>query len=441
MIGPGAARFLPVCLCLLCPLAAEAQIKLGARLVAGGFSEPTAIARPRDGSGRFFIGELGGRIRVIDSNGLTLPEDFLHLGQGGLNRILHGSEYGLLHVEFHPDYILNGRFFVYYNRLEDGATVLAEYRVSSNPNQADPTETPILTIPQPFLNHNGGQIAFGPDGYLYLSLGDGGFQTVQDFYNNAQNKNSLLGKILRIDVDSARPYAIPATNPFVGTDGADEIFAMGFRNPWRISFDRATGRLFAADVGHLEQEEIDLVVKGGNYGWRVMEGNGCFPNTVGGCNPEGAYTTPIHAYPHTIGSCVTGGHVYRGRLNPQLEGLYLFADFYAGWIWGLLEEPGHAWRRLNLWQSPWSIATFGEDENGEIYFADYFKGEVLQLVDLTTCDLNSDFSVDGTDLQHFLRQAKGAEPPEGVGRADLNLDGGIDYRDIFLMQRFWDRRP
>lgn len=441
MVPPRAVRILPFGFLLLCPLACEGQIKLASRLVAAEFHEPTAIAQPRDGTGRLFIGELGGRIRIIDASGAVLAEDFLNLGQGALNRILHGSEYGLLHVEFHPEFAANRRFFVYYNRLEDGATVLAEYQASANPNVAGPTEMVILTFPQPFLNHNGGQIAFGPDGYLYLSLGDGGFQTVQDFYNNAQNKESLLGKILRIDVDSARPYSIPATNPFVGLEGADEIFAMGFRNPWRISFDRVTGRLFAADVGHLGQEEIDLVENGGNYGWRVMEGNGCFPNSVGGCNPVGAYITPIHAYTHTIGSCVTGGHVYRGRMNPQLEGLYIFADFYSGGIWGLIESANNVWSRISLWQSPWNIATFGEDESGELYFADYFKGEVHQLVDLTTCDLNSDFSVDGTDLQHFLRQAKGAEPPNGVGRADLNLDGGIDYRDIFLMQRFWDRRP
>jgi hypothetical protein len=279
----------------------------------------------------------------------------------------------LLGLAFHPDYETNGYFFVNYTDAA-GNTVIASYSVSGNPNVANAgSGSTILTVAQPFSNHNGGQLAFGPDGYLYVALGDGG--SGGDPGNRAQNTNDLLGKLLRLDVDAASPYAVPASNPFVGQAGArGEIWALGLRNPWRFSFDRRSGDLFTADVGQGTWEEINVQpaasAGGENYGWRLMEGAHCY-NPATGCDP-GGLTYPALEYPHTGGNCsVTGGYRYRGTAFPFLDGTYLFGDFCTGIIWGGRRGGNGPWRMQQLLDSPHQLATFGEDEQGELYLASF----------------------------------------------------------------------
>jgi hypothetical protein len=286
-----------------------------------------------------------------------------------------GGERGLLGVAFHPDYAHNGLFYVNYTNIA-GDTVVARYSVSADPDLADPGSASILlTISQPFSNHNGGQLQFGPDGYLYIGVGDGG--SGGDPGNRAQDLGLLLGKILRIDVDvdknAADLYYIPLDNPFVGPgDGAlDEIWAWGLRNPWRFSFDRLTGDLFIADVGQNSWEEVDFQpdtsTGGENYGWRLMEGNSCY-NPPTSCN-DGTLTLPILVYDHSAGCAVTGGYRYRGSKNPDLYGLYLYGDYCSGRIWGAQEDGLGGWSSRVLLDTNFSISSFGEDESGEIYFA------------------------------------------------------------------------
>jgi glucose/arabinose dehydrogenase len=283
-------------------------------------------------------------------------------------------------LAFHPNFSTNRKFYVNYTRRVAGQlqTIVAEYQASTaNPNQADTSSARILlTINQPFDNHNGGQLAFGPDGFLYIGVGDGG--SGGDPNNNGQNKTVLLGKLLRIDVNSTsagKQYAIPPGNPFAsGVGGAPEIFAYGFRNPWRFSFD--SSRLFVADVGQDAFEEIDLVESGKNYGWRVMEGTHCF-NPASNCDQTGL-TLPIFDYPHSDGESVTGGFVYRGSAIPALVGTYVFADFISGNIW-LLNESGSTWTRTLAIASGRGVSSFGRDDSGEIYVVDY-SGSILRLV-------------------------------------------------------------
>jgi hypothetical protein len=262
--------------------------------------------------------------------------------------------------------------------------VIARYSVSLDPNRADPQSGGILlTIPQPFSNHNGGQLQFGPNGYLYIGIGDGG--SGGDPQNNGQDLGTLLGKILRIDVDSGWPFTIPADNPFVGIGGArDEIWSFGLRNPWRFSFDRLTGDMFIADVGQNSWEEVNFQPStstgGENYGWRLMEGNSCF-NPATNCD-NGTLTLPILVYDHSVGCSVTGGYRYRGSKNPRLNGLYLYGDFCTGLIWGAQEDGLGGWNTTVLLDTNFSISTFGEDESGEIYFAhrSATDGEIYQVI-------------------------------------------------------------
>jgi glucose/arabinose dehydrogenase len=255
-------------------------------------------------------------------------------------------------------------------------TVIAEYHASTvDPNVADSAEQILLTINQPFDHHNGGQIQFGPDGFLYIGLGDGG--SGGDSLGNGQNMNTLLGKVLRIDVDSTSPYTIPADNPFVGQAGVrPEIWAWGFRNPWRFSFDPTTGRLFLGDVGQSSFEEVDLVVKGGNYGWNIMEGLHCFqpPN---GCSTSGL-ELPIAEYDHSVGGSVTGGYVFRGNSMSELRGRYIFGDFISGRIWSLERTNAGSWTRTLLLDTDLNISCFGLDRAGELLVSDY-SGRVLRL--------------------------------------------------------------
>jgi hypothetical protein len=346
--------------------------------IATGIDRPVAITHAGDGSGRLFITLRGGRVMIHDSQGLRATP-FLDISA----QVTTDGERGLLSIAFHPEYSTNGLFFVNHTDL-NGDTVIARYRVSGNPDIADPASaTVLLTIAQPFANHNGGQLNFGPDGHLYIGMGDGG--SGGDPFNNAQDLGSLLGKMLRIDVDATLPYAIPGDNPFVTTPGArPEIWALGLRNPWRFSFDRLTGDLFIADVGENAWEEIDFQpaasAGGENYGWRRMEGAHCF-NPATDCN-DGTLKLPIIEYPHGGGDCsITGGYRYRGANSPGLVGLYLYADFCTGKIRGATEESPGVWSSELVNDTGLQLTAFGEDEAGEVYVAhfDPSAGAVYQV--------------------------------------------------------------
>ncbi len=328
--------------------------------VLGGLDNPVFVTHATDASNRLFVVEQPGRIKVLQADA-TVPTVFLNI----TSKVNFGGERGLLGLAFHPQFQQNRRFFVNYTREPDGATVIAEYHVSAqDPNVAEPAETVLLTIPQPFANHNGGMIAFGPEGYLYIGMGDGG--SANDPGNRAQNIKELLGKMLRIDVDhpnGAQAYSSPPDNPFNGTAGRDEIFAVGLRNPFRFSFDRATGELYVGDVGQGSFEEIDKVTRGGNYGWRVMEGNHCNPSFNNGQCSTAGFTTPIAEYGHTQGRCsLTGGYVYRGTKGALPVGSYVFGDYCTGEIF-LLDGGVES----VLLDTDLNISSFGEDRDGEIY--------------------------------------------------------------------------
>ncbi|MFN3308599.1 MAG: PQQ-dependent sugar dehydrogenase [Anaerolineales bacterium] len=354
-------------------------------VIASGLEAPVDITHAGDGSGRLFIVEQPGRIRVI-KQGALLSTPFLDI----TSLVLYGGERGFLGLAFHPDYEQNGYFYVNYTRQPDGATVVARYRVSTlNPDQADPNSaTTLLIIDQPYANHNGGCLKFGPDGYLYIGMGDGG--SGGDPQNYAQNKDSLLGKMLRIDVDHGSPYAIPADNPFVGQPGADEIWALGLRNPWRFSFDRLSGDLYIADVGQNLWEEVNFQASstpgGVNYGWRCREGAHPY-NSSPPCNDAAflaTLTDPFTEYSHSEGYSVTGGFVYRGSRYPNLYGTYFFADYVNGKIWSIkkLSDSPLTWsaRTLEL-QAGFNISSFGEGEDGELYLANHNQGKIHHLTD------------------------------------------------------------
>jgi glucose/arabinose dehydrogenase len=351
---------------------------LGAHVDIGAFEFPTAIqlenvlttlsspvfvTNAHDQSNRLFIVEQGGRIKVLQP-GATAATVFLDIA----SRVLSGGERGLLGLAFHPYYKTTGRFFVYYTRQTDGAIQIAEYHVSAaDPNVADTTERIIITIPHPTnSNHNGGTVVFGPDGYLYAGTGDGG--AGNDPPNNAQNINVLLGKIIRLDIDhtnGAIPYAVPSDNPFVGVTGADEIYMVGMRNPYRFSFDRdGSHQMYVADVGQGQWEEIDIGQLGGNFGWRIYEGNHCTGNDPGLCNP-GGFVFPIAEYQHLSGRCsITGGYVYRGTRGIVTQGDYVYGDYCTGEIFKL-----HGGVQSVLLDLPTNntLSGFGEDEEGELY--------------------------------------------------------------------------
>jgi uncharacterized repeat protein (TIGR01451 family) len=352
------------------------------QIVASGLDHPALVTYAGDGSARLFILEQPGQIKIVQ-NGVVLSPSFLDLRA----KVSYGGERGLLGLAFHPAYTTNGYFYVNYTRLSDGATVVERYQVSANPNLALPGSAfQILVIPQPYANHNGGHLAFGPDGKLYIGMGDGG--SGGDPQNLAQNINSLLGKMLRIDVDSALPYGIPSDNPFVGKAGADEIWALGLRNPWRFSFDRQTGDLWIGDVGQNVWEEVDFQpggVGGLNYGWRCYEGTHAY-----NLNPAcvGVQTPPVAEYNHSEGQSVTGGFVYRGKRFPALTGYYFYADFSQGKIWSL-QKTGSTWSSpLLVLDTPFAISSFGEDQEGEVYITDYYGGTIRFLADALGPDPN-----------------------------------------------------
>lgn len=335
--------------------------------VTGGLEDPVYLTHAGDRSGRLFVVEQAGRIRII-RDGRVLPRPFLDIR----DKVASGGEMGLLSVAFHPRYAANGRFFVNYTAQDGGRrrTVIAEYRASPpGADVASLEERVLLEIDQPFPNHNGGLNLFGPDGMLYIGMGDGG--SGRDPMDNGQRLDTLLGKLLRIDVDGEGRYRVPSDNPFVGRGGArPEIWAYGLRNPWRFSFDRATGRLFLGDVGQNAWEEIDLIERGGNYGWRIMEGNHChIPST--GCNRTGL-EPPVAEYATGREGCaVTGGYVYRGSRIRNLVGRYLFGDYCSGTIWMLTEAGSGRWTMTRVLATDLRISSFGEDQAGELYIVDH----------------------------------------------------------------------
>jgi glucose/arabinose dehydrogenase len=343
--------------------------------VAEGLFEPVRVTHAGDSSGRLFVLEKAGTIRIVRDKTL-LDTPFLDL-----TALVGSMEYeqGLLGLAFHPQYKSNGLFFVNYTDKR-GDTVIARYRVSNDPNRADPTSVKtILTIEQPFDNHNGGHLAFGPDGYLYIGMGDGGYGG--DPFGHGQNRGTLLGKLLRIDIERGDPYAIPPTNPFVGQSGArGEVWALGLRNPWQFSFDRATGDLYIGDVGQERYEEINFqpaASRGGeNYGWVVMEGNQCNPPDRS-CNQTGL-VLPVAVYGHVGCASVTGGYVYRGYREP-LVGAYFYADYCRGRFWALIQHNGR-WLDTLVLDSDLLVTGFGEDEVGEIYVVNLSPGEIYRLV-------------------------------------------------------------
>lgn len=345
--------------------------------VADNIPSPVFLTHAGDGSGRLYIVGQEGFIFILQKK-KVLEKPFLNIKK----KVRSGGEMGLLGLAFHPGFKHNKRFFVNYTSSRGGLhTVIAEYKAVDGLKADENSQKILLKIGQPYPNHNGGGIVFGPDGYLYIGMGDGG--AGNDPQNRAQNLNELLGKMLRINVDKtdgASLYSIPADNPFVNTEGArPEIWSYGMRNPWRFSFDALTKKLFAADVGQDEREEIDIIEKGGNYGWRITEGATCTPAINAQCDKSG-FAPPLFDYNHDEGCSVTGGYVYRGKQIPKLCGAYLFGDYCSGNIWGLRAEGKKTTKyKLLIKSSGLNISSFGEDADGELYVLD-LKGAVYKIV-------------------------------------------------------------
>jgi len=373
---------------------------------ATGFNNPIEIAHA--GDSRLFVVEQSGIIKIVNSNGTVNPTPFLNIS----SLVSCCGERGLLGLAFHNSYSTNGFFYVNYTNTA-GNTVVARYTVSSNPDVADNTSgTIIITINQPFSNHNGGTIKFGPDGYLYIGMGDGG--SGGDPGNRAQNINELLGKMLRIDINSAAPYGIPSSNPYAGAiPGADEIWAIGLRNPWKFSFNRLNGDLWIADVGQDQVEEINKVsstAAGLNYGWRCYEGNAAYNTT--GCAAMSTMTFPFAQYTHsTTSTCsITGGYVYTGNTYPAMQNKYFFADYCVNRI-GMVDTSGNITYSANFSGSN-SFTSFGENSSGELFITGTSQDIVYRVID--TALGNDDFAKNGfsmypnpADSELFLSNSNG----------------------------------
>jgi len=399
--------------------------------IAGGLNNPVFITNAGDGSDRIFVIERAGQIRII-KNGILLTTPFLNI-QSSVKST--GGEQGLLALAFHPSYESNGKFYVAYTAPRDGDSegsnlVLERFSVSAgDPDQATLTgRSVLLTIGHPTHgNHNGGTLAFGHDGYLYWSTGDGG--DAGDPNNNAQNLNRRLGKILRLDVNSGDPYAIPPSNPFYSSTEPGikkEIWAYGLRNPWRLSFDRLTHQFYIADVGQGQREEINVQPAnspgGENYGWRVMEGSLCF-NPPSGCDQSGK-VLPVAEYDHSLGCSVTGGYVYRGSNFPSLYGYYFYGDYCSGRLFSLIKNAD--WEAVELVDTAYKITSFGEDEQGEIYLADYATGKLFNIgyiEDTTPPVVNSIVRADPDPVSTFQTDftVTFSEAVTGVNRGDFAL--------------------
>jgi len=347
------------------------SLSIGLEQVVDGLSLPVAVVNAQDGSNRLFVVEKGGTIRLVE-DGVLKEEPFLDISDS----VSGSSEQGLLGLAFEPQ--RSERFYVNYTD-RSGATVITRYQVSSDPDVADLASAEIiLTISQPASNHNGGNVLFAPDGYLWIGTGDGG--AANDRFLNGQNKESLLGAMLRLDVSGEQGYSIPPDNPFVGGGGAAEIWAIGLRNPWRYSFDSATNDLWVADVGQNEWEEVHKVASnsaGLNYGWPILEGTHCFTDAT--CATD-RLLLPITEYNHRQGCSITGGHVYRGNAYPQMQGNYYFSDFCSGLIWAIDAANNSFTEPTLLLESNLRVSSFGEDEAGELYLTSYENGTLYRVV-------------------------------------------------------------
>lgn len=420
-------------------------------LVAGNLSRPVYVTHAGDDSGRLFVVEQSGQIRIL-RDGQVDPTPFLDLSARTGGGTAGGSEQGLLGLAFAPDYAANGRFYVYYYTIRN-STQLSRFQVSADdPDRADPaSEQPLLNVAQPQGNHNGGQIAFGPDGYLYVALGDGGGANDDGAghgtIGNGQNPMNLLGTLVRLDVESdptSTEYEIPASNPFVGVEGfLDEIWAYGLRNPYRFSFDRDTGDLYIADVGQGAREEINVELAGDpgghNYGWRRYEGTRCTQIQGDSCDDEGL-TFPVHEYSHSAGRCsVTGGYVHRGSdAWTYLHGTYLYADYCTGEIWGL-KRDGDAWANQLLVDAPFNISGFGEDQEGTIYVCKLdlqtaSNGALYRVTETTEYpDFDEDLMPDAYEIYYGF-------DTNNVDDAaiDSDVDGLTNYEEFIAGTDPWD---
>lgn len=449
-------------LCL--PAAVQAgAITLDSTRIATGLERPVFVTHAPGDFDRIFVLEKRGHIEILDATNNYAPlGQFLDIDfrvGGGTSSF---SEQGLLGMAFHPEYATNGKFYLNYTNT-GGNTVVAEYTVSADPNVANITETKITQLAQPFSNHNGGWIDFGPDGYLYIATGDGG--SGGDPGNRGQDlTNQPLGKMLRIDVDGsgAGPfgmYSVPASNPFVGTGNTQEIWAYGLRNPWRNAFDRATGDLYIADVGQNQWEEINVQpassAGGENYGWRCYEGNNNF--NTSGCAPAATMVFPVHEYSHAIGFSITGGYVYRGCLMPELDGSYFFADYGSARIWTF--EWTQAGGMTNLQErtselappsgqgSISNITSFGQDAYGELFICDQgsssSNGEIFKVVpsgaptgSCCPADADGDGDSDFDDLNVILSNWNSAGP-DGDVHPFPGGDGSVDFNDLNAVLGRW----
>jgi glucose/arabinose dehydrogenase len=398
--------------------------ELTAVLVADGLDDPIFVSSPPNDIERLFVVEQSGRIKII-KGGSLLPTPFLNI----TSFISTGGERGLLGLAFHPDFSINGYFFINYTNTS-GNSVIARLKASSNPDLAEIDSLELmLTVNQPFSNHNAGMLAFSPiDGYLYVGFGDGG--SANDPGNRAQSNSTLLGKMLRIDVDNGLPYTIPFDNPYVDSVNIpDEIWAFGLRNPWRYSFDGETGDLYIGDVGQNQWEEVSYQsgasTGGENYGWRLMEGDHCF-NPSSNCDP-GGLTYPIHEYSHNNGCSITGGYVYRGCAIPDLQGTYFFADYCDASIWTFKYDGTNLTDFMDRTTELdpvgsldiGGISSFGEDARGELYICDLSDGEMFKIVAVNPVDCNSNGTSDNCDI--YLGES-----------FDENLNGIPDECEIYL---------
>jgi len=355
-----------VLLSLALPLSANPKVSLQNYFPKLNFIMPIGMIEHPFIDNQWYLVEQSGKVVQIDNKQST------HIFADIQTKVDAGGEKGLLGMAFHPSFRKNNLLYFSYTAQFNGdlVSIISSWKVSGKKVDTN-SEQILLRINQPYGNHNGGQITFGPDGYLYIGMGDGGW--AGDPQKHGQNTNTLLGAMLRIDVDNGTPYSIPADNPFIKTGGKKEIYASGLRNPWRWSFDLKTGDLWLADVGQNRYEEINIIENGKNYGWNILEGKHCYKLW---CSEEG-YTSPIYEYKHNIGQSVTGGYVYRGKQIPELDGQYIFGDFVSGTIWSLKREAEITVK--TLLKTDDNISSFAQSRDGEIYLLSYQKGIVYKL--------------------------------------------------------------
>jgi glucose/arabinose dehydrogenase len=397
-------------------------------LFASGLSNPVCIANA--GDNRLFVVDQAGYIRIVDSDGMVRTQPFLDVR----DRVTFGGERGLLGLAFHPEYKTNGFFYINYVGVGD-ITTISSFKVNSvNPEIADPeSELKLMTITQPFSNHNGGTLCFGPDGYLYIGLGDGG--SGGDPGNRAQNPKEYLGKMLRIDVNNGNPYAIPTSNPFYkSTTTLPEIWSLGLRNPWKFSFDRLTGDMWIADVGQNAIEEVNMQTansKGGeNYGWRCYEGNQTY--NTSGCAAASTLTFPVYTYPQGTDCSVTGGYVYRGDVSSAYYGHYFFTDYCSDRIW-TLHKVGENWVKEDFGRFTGNnFSTFGEGSDGKLYVAGRGSGKIYRVVGNTT-GINDSYILSGIKIiqvpnSNKIRIETGHNNRQEIQIALNDIKGAVLYK-------------